>query len=243
MQTDEAPGSYIRGGAGVVDTRRLFRVVLGLTVVALAAVVVVLTIQAAQRNTRIDNLRHRGVPVDVTVTSCLGILSGTGVTVTSFQCSGTFDLAGHSYNAVIGGSNVNHAAGDVVKAIADPKHPTSVSTTGSLVHTHSSWRAYIGPAVLFLVLVLLVAGALLWSRRTSAQRARDPDADESGCTRCEAVRRLYRLTAPSDADSAPPAFVVSASALPIAGAAVCGWRSVCGWRFVVVATQLSPATP
>jgi hypothetical protein len=173
MQSDEAAAGYIRGGGGIVDTRRLFRVVVGSAIVALAILVVLLTVQAVHRNSRIDGLQRRGVPVDVTVTSCLGILSGTGITVTSFQCTGSFDLSGRTYNATIAGSNINHAAGDVVKAVADPKHPTSVSTAGSLVNAHSSWRAFIGPAICFLVLVLVIAAALWWSRRNSAQHLRD----------------------------------------------------------------------
>jgi hypothetical protein len=176
MQTDEAPGGYIRGGGGVVDPRRLFRVLIGLAIGVLAVLVVVLAIQAANKNSRIDGLQRRGVPVDVTVTSCLGILSGTGITVTSFQCSGSFNLAGHTYNALIAGSNANHQAGDVVKAVADPKHPTSVSLPSSLEKQQSSWRAFIGAGVLFVVLLLLVAGVWWWSRRNSAQRPREAEA-------------------------------------------------------------------
>jgi hypothetical protein len=176
MQTDEAPAGYIRGGGGVVDTRRLFRVAVGSAIVALAVLVVVLAVEAVHKNSRIDGLQRRGVPVDVTVTSCFGILSGTGITVTTFQCSGSFDLAGHSYNAVIAGSDANHAVGDVVQAVADPKHPTSISTASSLATAHSSWRAFIAPAVLFVLLALLIAGALWWSRRNSAQRPHDAEA-------------------------------------------------------------------
>ena len=110
MQSDEVAAGYIRGAGGVIDTRRLFRVIFGSAIVSLAVVVVVLTIQAAHKTSQIDALRHRGIPVDVTVTSCLGILSGTGITITSFQCSGSFDVAGRSYAAVIGGSNINHPA-------------------------------------------------------------------------------------------------------------------------------------
>jgi hypothetical protein len=173
---DDGGGGYIRGGGGVIDTRRLFRVVVGSAVVALVALVVVLTIEAVHKNSRIDSLHHRGVPVDVTVTNCLGILSGTGITVTSFQCNGSFSLYGRSYNAVIAGSNVNHSPGDIVKAVADPKHPASVSTAAALVNAHSSWRAFIAPGVLFVVLVLLILGAFWWSRRASAQRPPDGDA-------------------------------------------------------------------
>jgi len=176
MQPDDAAvDSYIRGGGGVIDTRRLFRVVVGSAIVALAVLVTVLAVEAVHKNSRIDGLQRRGVPVDVTVTSCFGILSGTGITVTTFQCSGAFDLAGHSYHAVIAGSDINHQAGDVVQAVADPKHPTSISLASSLVNAHASWRPFIAPTVLFVVLVLLIAGALWWSRRNSAQRPRDGD--------------------------------------------------------------------
>jgi hypothetical protein len=169
IDPDAGGGSYIRGGAGVVDTRRLFRVVGGLVMVALVALMVVLTINAMHENSRIDSLRHRGVPVDVTVTNCLGVLSGTGVTVAYFQCSGSYDLGGRTYNAVIAGSHVNHAAGDVVKAVADPQHPTTISTATSLAQAHSSWRSFIAPGILFVVLVLLTLFAFWWSRRESAQ--------------------------------------------------------------------------
>ncbi len=176
MQTDEASPGYIRGGGGVVDPRRLFRVVVGLAIGLVAVLVVVLAIQAVHKNARIDGLQRRGVPVDVTVTDCLGILSGTGVTVAYFQCSGSFELGGHSYHAVIDGSHINHQAGDVVQAVADPKHPTSISLASSLVSAHSSWRAFIGAGVLFVLLLLMIAGVWWWSRRNSAQRPPDGDA-------------------------------------------------------------------
>ena len=176
-QSDENVGDgYIRGGGGVIDTRRLFRVVVGSAIVVLAVLVVVLTIEAVHKNSRIDGLQHRGVPVDVTVTGCLGQLSGTGITVTSFQCRGSFALGGRNYNAILVGSNINHPVGEVVKAVADPKHPTTLSTASSLVNAQSSWRAFIGPGVLFLVLVLLIVGVFWWSRHNSAQRSRDGDA-------------------------------------------------------------------
>jgi hypothetical protein len=179
---DDGGGGYIRGGGGIVDTRRLFRVVVGsamVALVALAAVVVALTIKAVHDNSRIDALRHHGVPVDVTVTNCLGILSGTGVTVTSFQCSGSFNLNGRSYNAVIAGSNLNHSPGDVVKAVADPRHPTSIATPTSLQNAHSSWRAFIAPAVTLVVLITLIAVILWWRRRKANARPPEGRAREA----------------------------------------------------------------
>ena len=219
MQTEVAPGGYIRGGEGVVDTRRLFQVLLALAIATLAAFVVVLAIAAAHQNSRTHTLQRRGVPVDVTVTSCLGILSGTGITVTSFQCTGSFELAGRSYNAVIAGSSANHAAGDVVKAIADPKHPTSVATPSSLANVHSSWRAFIAPAVLFLVLVLLIAATVWWSRRRAAQRRRDGAAlDATHPTSVPATGLLANGESSSNSIAPYVASLALALVLLIAGA-------------------------
>ncbi|HTC70632.1 MAG TPA: hypothetical protein VK662_13770 [Acidothermaceae bacterium] len=171
LDPGDGSGSYIRGGAGVVDTRRLFRVVGGLVIAVLVALLAALTVNAVHENSRIDSLRHRGIAVDVTVTNCLGVLSGTGVTVAYFQCSGSYDLGGRTYNGVIAGSHVNHAAGDVVEAVADPRHPTTISTATSLAKAHSSWRPFIAPGIVFVVLVLLILFGFWWSRRESAQRS------------------------------------------------------------------------
>jgi hypothetical protein len=179
---DDDGGGYIRGGGGIIDTRRLFRVVVGSALVAgvaLAAVVVVLTVKAVHDNSRIDSLKHHGVPVDVTVTDCLGILSGTGVTVTSFQCNGSFNLDGRSYKAVIAGSNINHAPGDVVKAVADPGHPTSIATVASLENAHSSWRGFIAPALTLVVLIVLIAAIMWWLRRKANARPPEGKAREA----------------------------------------------------------------
>jgi hypothetical protein len=166
-------GGYIRGGGGIVDTRRLFRAVVGSAIVAcvaLAAVAVLLMVTAVHDNSRIDSLKHHGVPVDVTVTDCLGILSGTGVTVTSFQCNGSFNLDGRSYKAVIAGSTVNHSPGDEVLAVADPRHPTSIATATSLENAHSSWRGFIAPAVTLFVLIALIVAIVWWLRRKAIAR-------------------------------------------------------------------------
>ena len=83
-------------------------------------------------------MHHRGVPVDVTVTNCFGILSGTGITVTSFQCNGSFNLDGRSYDATVAGSDVNHSSGDVVEGCRRPQAPdvrlnSDVASEGPLV--------------------------------------------------------------------------------------------------------------
>ena len=61
-----------------VDVRRAGRVVVAVCLVALAVTGVILLVAGVQNNDQIDNLRHHGVPVAVTVTGCLGLMGGTG---------------------------------------------------------------------------------------------------------------------------------------------------------------------
>ena len=151
--TDEGT-DYIRGAGGVtLDSRRVLVVVVGSCLAILAAIAVALGIAAVEQNARNTHLQQHGVAVDVSVTSCIGVLSGTGVTVASFNCRGTFTLGGHTYTDTIRGSTAPLATGAIVKAITDPHDPSVLSTTQSVAAAHPSWRALILPAVLLLVAV------------------------------------------------------------------------------------------
>ena len=155
--TDEGT-DYIRGAGGVtLDSRRVLVVVVGSCLAILAAVAVELGIATVDQNSRNTHLKQHGVAVDVSVTSCIGVLSGTGVTVAGFDCRGTFTLGGHTYTDAIRGSTAPLATGAIVKAIADPDNPSVLSTTQSVAAAHPSWRALILPAVL---LVIAIGGAL-----------------------------------------------------------------------------------
>jgi hypothetical protein len=118
---DDGPG-YIRGsGAVVIEGRRIIAIVVIATLATLAVLAILLTIAAIEKNDRIDRLHHRGVAVDVTVTSCLGLASGTGITTTGYRCRGSFTLASRHYDEVIGSSNALLQPGTVVKGIVDPR--------------------------------------------------------------------------------------------------------------------------
>jgi hypothetical protein len=111
---------YIRGAGGIpVSGRRVGRIVIGCCLVSLATLVVVLTIGAAGQNSRISRLQRHGVAVDVTVTSCFGIASGTGISATGFRCSGTFTLNGRSYTDVIGGTAAEYSIGEKVQLVSE----------------------------------------------------------------------------------------------------------------------------
>ncbi|MDT4937818.1 MAG: hypothetical protein QOG80_1489 [Pseudonocardiales bacterium] len=153
---DDAVG-YIRGGGVQLDTRRVVRAAVALCLVGLAVLAVVLSIAAVHENARSSALQRRGVPVDVTVTGCVGLASGTGITVYAYTCRGTFVLDGYSYNDAIGGLSDAHTAGEKVRGVADPRSPSTLSSAAAVAHTQSPWKAFIAPAVPLLLLVSSVA--------------------------------------------------------------------------------------
>ena len=163
---------YIRGGGGVdIDGRRILRVAGSVCLVGLAVLVVITTVSARGQNSRMPRLQQHGVPVTVTVTGCVGIVSGTGSTNTGFSCRGDYTLDGHAYNKVITGTSAQLEEGSTVPAIAVPGDPALLSTADAVAHSPHSSDVYVTPIILFGVLILGVA-LLGWDtrrhRRTSS---------------------------------------------------------------------------
>jgi len=159
---------YIRGGGGVeVASSRVAAVLVGAAVVVLVALAVVLAVEAIAQNSRIDRLRSSGVAVDVTVSSCLGMASGTGITESAYQCRGTFTIGGHSYNEVIDGSTDLHPVGATLRAVTVPGDPATLSTAAAVAAMRSSWTVFAAPAGL-VVLALVILGLVLWRARSRA---------------------------------------------------------------------------
>jgi MYXO-CTERM domain-containing protein len=168
-QPDPAVG-YIRGGAGVpTEIRHVLQVLLAVCLAALAILTLALTVKAAHESSRNHRLSSDGVAVQVTVTRCLGIASGTGITVTSFTCHGSFALNGRHYNDVIGGNTRLHAPGTRLAAVVDPGSPATLATAQSVTEPPSATRAYLYAAIPAVALVLLAAIA---SRRTRRPHSR-----------------------------------------------------------------------
>ncbi len=178
-EPDSAEVDYVRGAGGVrVDGRRLTLVILGSVIAVMAVLVVVTAIDAARHNSRISRLQRGGVPVEVTVTSCLGLASGTGITETGFQCRGTFTVGGHTYNQVIGGSSALLPTGSTVHAVVVPGEPTSLSTKEAASSKDAPWKAYTTSGVLLIITILLaVAWLLLRSRWRRQDVSSVPPAD------------------------------------------------------------------
>jgi hypothetical protein len=157
---------YIRGGAGVpTDPRHVLRILLVVCVAALTILTVALTVKTALENSRIHRLQSHGVAVRVTVTRCLGIASGTGITVTSFTCHGDFALDGRHYNDVIGGNTRLHSPGSIVAGVVDPRSPSVLATAQSVTHAQTDARSYLNAAISAIALVLLIAITLWRPRR------------------------------------------------------------------------------
>jgi hypothetical protein len=127
-------------------------------------------VAGAQKNSEITRLKDHGVPVTLTVSHCQGLLGGSGSNAAGYACSGTLSLGGRRYNESIPGDMLR-APGAAVRAVAVPGDPPLVSTVNALAAEHASWRVFIVPAVLFVVLALLAGGMLM---RRPFRRSRAP---------------------------------------------------------------------
>jgi hypothetical protein len=151
---EEETGSYIRGAGGVrVGERRVAGYLLAACVLVLALLTAVFTVIAIHHNSRATSLKRKGVPVQVTVTGCVALASGTGITQAGFTCRGSYTFAGHHYNENIGGSAQLLAAGQKVSGVAVRDEPAVLYTASSAQTMHSTWTVYVTPAVLLLLLV------------------------------------------------------------------------------------------
>ena len=156
-------------GAGVsVDGRRVGRVAVGIVLVTLAVLAIVFTIVGIHTNQQDDRLHHEGVPVTFTVTGCLGLLGGSGSNAAGYSCRGTYTLDGRHYSGVQLPGDSFHRPGSTVAAIAVPGDPALVSPASIVATEHSSAGAFVLPAVLTAILLVLVALLLLLSRRSRA---------------------------------------------------------------------------
>lgn len=147
----------------------VIRIIVIAVLLALLGIALALTISAARQNSRVEAVRHRGVPVQVTVTGCQGVSSGVGQGIEYWECRGTYSLGGRSYNEVIGGSRVLLENGRTVPAVAVPGQPGLLSTAAP--GAPSFWRSYTAPIVLGVFVVAGVVTLLWWSGR---RHRRDP---------------------------------------------------------------------
>jgi hypothetical protein len=163
-QRSDRPVTTLRGASVDVDVRRAGQLVLGAGLIAIAVTAVILLIAGIQKNDQITRLRQHGVPVAVRVTRCSGLLGGSGSNAAGYACSGTYMVRGHHYQEPIPGATLL-ARGSVIRGIAVPGDPSLLSTPAAVAASRTSWRVFIAPVILFVVLALLITLLMIRHRR------------------------------------------------------------------------------
>ena len=143
----------LRGADVEVDAHKVAWVALTLILVSLLVLGIVFTLAGVRKNDQIQELRSHAVPIDVTVTSCVGLLWGSGTNFVGYSCTGAYDVAGRRYTSQLPGSEP-HARGAVVHAVVVPNDPALISTAALVSTERTSGAVFIMPAVLFSIVVL-----------------------------------------------------------------------------------------
>jgi hypothetical protein len=164
--TPVEPVTTLRGAHVEVDSRRVARGLIGASVLALAAVTVVLFAAGVHKNAQITSLRRHGVPIDVTVIKCLGVLGGSGSNAAGYSCRGTFVLNGKRYTHTIPGDTLL-APGTIVRLVTVESDPGLIATVNQVESDRTSRGVFILPTVLVVVLAALAAAIIVRSRRSS----------------------------------------------------------------------------
>jgi len=159
----DGPLTHLRGAGVDVDIRRVGQVVVGLCLVGVAVLGVIMLVAGFQKNAQINSLRTNGVPVQIRVTGCLGLLGGSGSNAAGYDCRGTFTLDGRTYTENLPG-NTLLTPGTTLRGVSVPGDPALVSTPGAVAAEHPSWTVFAVPVIL-LVLLAVILGVLFVRRR------------------------------------------------------------------------------
>jgi hypothetical protein len=163
----DGPLGNLRGAQVAVDPRRARRLVVGLSLVALAVVAVVLLVAGVNKNDQASSLHDHGIPVSVTVTGCTGLLGGSGSNAAGYACKGTYTFEGRHYARSIPGTGLWHP-GAVIDGVISSGDPGLLSTPSAVAGQTASDSVFIAPAILFVVFLVVLALVLLSYRRSRA---------------------------------------------------------------------------
>lgn len=153
-----------------VDARRAGRVVVVLGLLSVVVAALFLVVAGVQKNDRINALQREGVPVQVTVTGCRGLLGGSGSNPVGYSCWGSFTLSGRRYSEGIPGDALL-APGSQLRMLTIADDPGPLAAPGVVAAARASASVYVLPAVLFGAVVVSVTAAALVLRRRAAQPA------------------------------------------------------------------------
>jgi hypothetical protein len=104
-KADNEPITILRGASVDVNARQAGLAIAGIWLLAFVAIIGVLFVAGIQKNAQVNRLRQQGVPIEVTVSGCLGEMGGSGSNLAGYNCRATFFLAGHRYSDAIPGSD------------------------------------------------------------------------------------------------------------------------------------------
>jgi hypothetical protein len=167
IDSSEGPVTTLRGAGVDVDIRRVAPVAIGICLAGVAVLAVILLVSGFHKNAQIANLRQHGVPVEMKVTGCIGLMGGSGSNLAGYQCRAAFTLDGQTSTENIPGSNFL-ATGSTHQGVAVPGDPALVSTPSAVAAEHASWRVFLIPAILLVVLVGILEALFLRQRRVRA---------------------------------------------------------------------------
>jgi hypothetical protein len=157
-------------GAGVqVDAARAARVASALVVVTLVVVAAVLLVAGYRKNAHITELRTHGVPVELTVTDCLGLMGGSGSNLAGYDCRGTYTYGGRTFAEDIPGNGLR-VKGTEVRGVVVSSDPALFSTPAAVASEHASASVYAAPIALLLAAAAVVGWLAVRRRRRAAHR-------------------------------------------------------------------------
>ncbi len=159
--------AILRGASVGADSRLVARTLAGLSFVAIAVAALVLLVAAIHKNDQINRLHSQGVPVEMTVTGCRGLVGGSGSNLVGYQCRGKFVLSGRQHVEDIPGS-VFRAPGTKFRAEVAQGDPALLAPASVADSEHASARPFVLPATLLLLLAVAVPAVVLRKRATGS---------------------------------------------------------------------------
>lgn len=169
ITVDTTTRPSLRGPDARSINGRIWFVAGALLLALFALIIIVSLISATNDNARIERLKDHGVAVAVTVTSCVGDIGGSGSNAAGYTCHGSYRLHGVHYREIIGSKTTQSRPGTVVRAVADPAHPSTIELASRVHASSASTSVYVVPGLLALFLFVLLP---VFVRRWRASQSR-----------------------------------------------------------------------
>jgi hypothetical protein len=164
-QSTQDHAGALRGPTPIRVGRTFWLVMSAIIAVVVAAALVVAIVAATTDNARITRMKDHGIPVTITVASCIGNLSGSGTNIASYSCVGDYNVRGSKYQQLVAGMTTYYAPGTKVQGVVDPAKHSTVELSSALRASSASAKAYLTSGILLFVLIVLALGFVMVARR------------------------------------------------------------------------------